>query len=87
MGMYAISARFPFSTSQKLFHGLNSMTTPPSPNRKLVVQTSEGDYGIVGVRTETSFPNEILMPGGALARLVRVTDRYVLYQEMAASAS
>ena len=61
--------------------------TPPSPSRRLVVRTAEGQDGICGVRTETSFPGEILSAGGALARLVRVTDRYVLYQEMAASAS
>ena len=60
------------------------MTTPPNPNRRLVVRTAEGQDGICGVRTETSFPSEIVSAGGILARLVRVTDRYVLYQEVSA---
>ena len=57
------------------------VTTPPSPNRRLVVRTAEGHDGICGVRTETNFPSEITSAAGLVARLVRVTDRYVLYQE------
>ena len=58
------------------------MTTPPSPSRRLVVRTAGGQDGIVpDIRTETSFPSEITTAEGLVARLVRVTDRYVLYQE------
>ena len=58
------------------------MTTPPRPNRRLVVRTAEGQDGIVpGLRTEATFPDHITTAGGLVARLVRVTDRYVLYQE------
>ena len=63
------------------------MTTPPSPNRRLVVRTVEGADGICGIRTETSFPSEITTLNGFVARLVRVTDRYVLYQEIAVGAA
>ena len=54
-----------------------------APSRRLVVRTAEGQDGIVpGIRTETSFPSEITTAKGITARLVRVTDRYVLYQEV-----
>ena len=57
------------------------------PNRRLVVRTAEGQDGICSVRAETSFPSEIVTAAGIVARLVRVTDRYVLYQEIASTAA
>ena len=63
------------------------MTTPPSPSRRLVVRTAEGVDGICGIRTEETFPSHIVTAGGVVAQLVRVTDRYVLYQETAATTA
>ena len=60
------------------------MATPL--DRRLVVRTAKGDDGICGIRTEETFPSHIVTASGIVAQLVRITDRYVLYQEMAASA-
>ena len=63
-------------------------TPPTPPSRRLVVRTAEGQDGIVpGLRTETSFPDHLTTAEGLVARLVRVTDRYVLYQEIEASVA
>lgn len=51
------------------------------PSRRLVVCTAEGQYGIVGLETRTAFESEVPLPQEKMARLVRVTNRYVLYRE------
>lgn len=61
-----------------------SITTPPTPSRRLVVRTADGQDGIIpDIRTETTFPSQLRTASGTMACLVRVTDRYVLYQELA----
>lgn len=60
------------------------MITPHAPSRRLVVRTSEGQYGIIGIECAKSidYPSYLPTPDPAIiARLVRVTDQYVMYQE------
>ena len=55
------------------------MTTP---TRRLVLRTAEGDYGINGLIHTATVPSQLFLGDKAcIATLVRVTDRYVLYQE------